>query len=369
MAQTETQALAKIETRREIRTVDDPIPVLDTARFEHMQRIANAIAEQTLCPAHLRGTDARQTAANCFRVVNQAVRWGFDPFAVVDETYVVQNKLGYQGKLVAAVVNAKAGLQQRLSYAYNDKAGDDLTITVTGRFIGEDVDRTVEVRVGTAKTNNKMWTADPRQKLIYSGAIKWARAHCPELLLGVLTDDDIDRMQMMGDLKPGPDGTYRPERPSRGDYRAAARHQGTERAIEQQSREVVNAERAAMGKPPLDEAEEIDPETGEITDTSEETTAATEAEEAADEATEAATEEVDEEEERRQRKIEDYHTHMMTNGYGDANTSEAVQGAWNQCKAELAKMGVDEGAPEFARFQQLYSNALGRLRGQGRRGR
>ena len=39
-----------------------------------------------------------------------------------------------------------------------------------------------------------MWTKDPRQKLIYSGVIKWARAHAPELILGVATDDDIDRI-------------------------------------------------------------------------------------------------------------------------------------------------------------------------------
>lgn len=172
----------------------DAVPVLDTAKFEHMQRIALTIGQSSLTPKHLKGGDDRVTVANCFRVVNQAVRWGFDPFAVIDETYVVHGKLGYQGKLVAAVVNAKAGLKQRLAYTYNDKTGDDLEIVVSGTFLGEDTERTVKVRVGDSKTDNGMWTKDPRQKLIYTGATKWARAHCPELILGLLTDDDLERI-------------------------------------------------------------------------------------------------------------------------------------------------------------------------------
>jgi hypothetical protein len=49
--------------------------------------------------------------------------------------------------------------------------------------------------VGQAKTSNKMWTSDPDQKLVYSGATKWARRHCPEIMLGVLTDQDLEVMR------------------------------------------------------------------------------------------------------------------------------------------------------------------------------
>ncbi|MGB1214572.1 MAG: hypothetical protein ACPG4X_14505 [Pikeienuella sp.] len=218
-----------IETNRpsrEVQLVHDAVPMLDTGKFEHMQRLATVIARSSLIPKHLVvANDLAATQANCFRVVNQAVRWGFDPFAVVDETYVVYGKLGYQGKLIAAVVNAKAGLKSRLKYTYNDAEGDDLEITVSGTFESEDEEREVFVRVGDAKTDNPMWEADPRQKLIYSGAIKWARAHCPELILGLLTDDDIDRMKDMGSLVPAKDGAYAPPRPAREDFdHAAAGH-------------------------------------------------------------------------------------------------------------------------------------------------
>ena len=44
--------------------------------------------------------------------------------------------------------------------------------------------------VGEAKTDNAMWTKDPDQKLCYSGAIRWARRHCPQVLLGIIAEDE-----------------------------------------------------------------------------------------------------------------------------------------------------------------------------------
>lgn len=35
-----------------------------------------------------------------------------------------------------------------------------------------------------------MWTSDPDQKLWYSGVLKWARRHCPEVVLGVRAEDE-----------------------------------------------------------------------------------------------------------------------------------------------------------------------------------
>lgn len=199
---------------REIRVVEDSSAVaniMDTARFEHIQRVARLMACSSLLPNHLRYVAGKPDrgelspdvqAANCFRVVNQALRWGFDPFAIVDETYMVGGKLGYQGKLVAAVVNAKAGLKSRLCYEFSGQ-GQNLTVRVSGVFQGEDEERDVTLRVADAKTDNQMWFKDPEQKLIYSGVVKWARRHCPEVVMGVITDDDLERMALADQRQPG----------------------------------------------------------------------------------------------------------------------------------------------------------------------
>ena len=182
-------------------TDDGPLAYLmDTARFNHVWRIASAISAATLLPDHLRlaknkqPLTEKQVQSNVLRIVSQAIRWGFDPYGVIDETYVVANKLGYQGKLIAAVVNARAGLQRNLDYSYSG-TGDGRTVTVSGTFIGETTPRTITLTVQQAKTENKMWRTDPDQKLAYTGSTKWARRHAPEVMLGVLTDDDLDRIR------------------------------------------------------------------------------------------------------------------------------------------------------------------------------
>lgn len=182
--------------KREIRVVEDDSPlafIMDTAKFEHCYRIAEAMGRASLIPKHLKGGTKEETAANCFLVVNQALRWHMDPFSIAPETYEVQGKLGYQGKLIAAVINTRAGLAEKLKYVFTGKKGtDDFTVTVSGRFEGEAEPRLVDVSVGQAKTQNQMWTKDPEQKLVYTGSIRWARRHAPEVIMGVMTDDDLD---------------------------------------------------------------------------------------------------------------------------------------------------------------------------------
>jgi hypothetical protein len=183
------------------------------------------MASVSLLPAHLTH-DSKKNAlpesmivGNCFRLVNQAIRWQMDPFALPDETYVVSGKLGYQGKLVAAVINSRAGLKRPLGSIYSTGTGDNLAAVIFGSFepipkeawpllrkLAEGDEGTtytdlmamgvmcIRISVGQAKTTNDMWRKDPQQKLFYSGATKWARRHAPEIILGVLTDDDIERM-------------------------------------------------------------------------------------------------------------------------------------------------------------------------------
>jgi hypothetical protein len=185
--------------KREIRVVEDDSPlayIMDTAKFEHCYRIAEAMSRASLIPQHLKGGTKEETAANCFLVVNQALRWHMDPFLIAPETYSIQGKLGYQGKLVAAVINTRAGLAEKLRYDFSGEKGtDNFTVTVSGRFEGEAKPRTVSVNVGQAKTQNQMWTKDPEQKLVYTGSIRWARRHKPEIIMGVVTDDDLDAVR------------------------------------------------------------------------------------------------------------------------------------------------------------------------------
>jgi hypothetical protein len=187
------------------RYTQDVIPVLDTSKFEHMQRIAQVMARMSTLPESLRGTrddnkfepfPDMEIVANCFRVANQAVRWGMDPFAVADCASIIRGRLMWEGKLVAAVIAAKLGV--RLSYVFDDAPHDQLGVTVSGTLPGEMSARDVFGRVCDWRTTRQgsPWQspANWKRQLRYRGAREWARAYVPELMLGIYADDELDEM-------------------------------------------------------------------------------------------------------------------------------------------------------------------------------
>lgn len=186
----------------------DAIPILDTGRFEQMQRIASVMARTPLVPDclrfHLKDDGKKgdllpteEAVANCFLVVNQSVRWGLDPFAVASCCSLVRGKLMFEGKLVAAVLAAK--LNEQLIYEWNDKQGDAFGIRVTGSPDSAGNPRVIEGTVGQWKTNGagSPWSkpADHRRQLAYRGTRDWTRLYEPAVLLGVYTPDEMDGLE------------------------------------------------------------------------------------------------------------------------------------------------------------------------------
>ena len=124
-----------------------------------------------------------------------------DVFAVAQECSVIQGKLMHSGKLVAAVVNARGNLTQRLSFEYKGD-GDNRTIIVSGQLQGEPSPRVVDVILKNAKTQNKVWQTQPDQQLMYHGVRVWARRHTPELMLGVYSPEEFDEPTSARKLPP-----------------------------------------------------------------------------------------------------------------------------------------------------------------------
>lgn len=150
-------------------------------------RLAEMMSAGKLMPAHL-----QKSPGDCLMVVEQAMRWQMSPFAVAQETSVIQGKMMFGGKLVAAAVNTSGVLDGRLAYDFAGE-GQNRTVTVSGLIRGEATARTVEVLLSAAKTNNQWWVKTPDQMLSYHGARVWARRHAPEVMLGVYSPEEFDQ--------------------------------------------------------------------------------------------------------------------------------------------------------------------------------
>jgi hypothetical protein len=153
--------------------------------LEQAIQLAKLMSDSGLVPKHLVGQPA-----NCFMVIEQATRWGMSPFAVAQCTSVIGGKLMYEGKLVAAVINARGELAERLNYRF-DGSGDARSCTAYGRVKGEDTPREVTCVLRDVRTTQACWKQQPDMQLSYSAARHWARRHLPEVMLGVYSPDEF----------------------------------------------------------------------------------------------------------------------------------------------------------------------------------
>lgn len=149
-------------------------------------KFAEMMARARMVPAHLQGQ-----VGDCLMVVEQAGRWGMSPFAVAQCTSVIQGRLMYEGKLVAAALHTSGALATRLAYDYSGE-GNSRVVRVSATLAGETTPRFVDVKLSDARTTNKMWTTQPDQQLAYHGARVWARRYAPEVMLGVYAPEEME---------------------------------------------------------------------------------------------------------------------------------------------------------------------------------
>jgi hypothetical protein len=149
--------------------------------------LAKLMATSRLLPKHFNGSPA-----DALLVIEQSIRWRMSPFAVAQATHIVNGRLGYEAKLIAAACYHLDALERRLEIAW-DGDGNNRRCTVTGRFRGDPNPRVkVSPTIGSIPVKNSpLWKSDPDQQLAYFTIRAWARLYAPDVILGVYDPSDI----------------------------------------------------------------------------------------------------------------------------------------------------------------------------------
>lgn len=168
------------------------------SKMDRMLKTAEIMASgKTTVPAHLRGS-----VGDCMAIVIQAAQWNMNPFSVAQKTHLVNGVLGYEAQLVNAVIITRAPIVGRPQFVWEGdwskwagKADKNpaLAVTVSAQFVGDE--QPTELRVSLAQAgvrNSPNWETDPKQQLAYLAIKKWARLYCPDVLLGVYSDDELE---------------------------------------------------------------------------------------------------------------------------------------------------------------------------------
>ena len=144
--------------------------------------LAREFAKAKMIPEQYKGS-----AGDCFIALKLARRFGMDAWSLMQELYIVQGRPMMSGKLALAILNHSLAQPLRPTYAGE---GDERTITLTGRPEGDPDPLSVTVKVRDAKTTNEQWKKNPDQMLMYFAARMWGRRYTPDILLGIVFDDE-----------------------------------------------------------------------------------------------------------------------------------------------------------------------------------
>ncbi len=191
----------EVAPQRQHLTVKSNIAVFDTARFEHMWRVAIAMAKASVLPDALReGGSQDAIIGNCFQIINQAFAWDLEPFALAQTAFKVHGKFGYPGLVFSAVIDGDPKMAEKLDYQYyGDEGTEGRGVVVSGRLEHHKVSKTIKGTVKMWRTFNKdgskvnaAWLDDPDQMLAYRGARVWAKRYNPARIMGAYADEDSE---------------------------------------------------------------------------------------------------------------------------------------------------------------------------------
>lgn len=221
--QTPSTAVAT-RPERQYQQVQNVQPMLDTGRFEHFQRASTALMHSSILNPSIRGNSPQQCFSNLMLIFDLSDRWKLPAMSIAQGIAIVHDKVVYEGKLIAAMLDASLGV--RLHYWWQGTRGQEAyRIYVSDRPFAElappdatpaeqvvAIDgmlspgvqipgwRIVDGSVGEwrtfqkdGRTANPAWTgAATQNQLSYRGAREWARRFEPAQMLGVYGDDEID---------------------------------------------------------------------------------------------------------------------------------------------------------------------------------
>lgn len=178
-----------------ITKVNSPSLLMDPNAFEHMQRVGSMLALSPLFPDHLRKGGQQTAIANGVLVMNMAARLNEDPLTVAQNIYFVGNKPGWSSSYMIGKANQHGVFKNPISWQITGK-GDDLSVTAFAELkaTGQRVEATCGMEMAKAEgwVKNAKYRSMPEQMLRYRSATFLIRLYCPEVMIGVPAQVEVE---------------------------------------------------------------------------------------------------------------------------------------------------------------------------------
>lgn len=165
--------------------------IFDTVdKFEGALRMANALAKSTLVPK-----EYQNNISNCLIAIDVATRLKLSPFATMQNLYVVHGRPSWSSQFIIGAINRCSRFAEPLKFNLTG-SGDSLECYAYTKDHFGNVLKGATVTMKMAKIegwvdkNGSKWKTMPEVMIQYRSASFFGRLHCPDILMGVYTDDE-----------------------------------------------------------------------------------------------------------------------------------------------------------------------------------
>ena len=177
---------------------NDELKVFSLGGFEIAQRMAKSLAASTLVPKIYQGQDG---LANCLIALELANRMRISPMVVMQNMVPIHGRPSWSSQFLIGTVNA-CGRFSPLRYIFDNEDEPTSCYCEAKDLASDEILRGEKITIAMAKAQGwwsrkdskgaetSKWPTMTGQMLRFRAASWWQRVHCPELSLGLPTQEE-----------------------------------------------------------------------------------------------------------------------------------------------------------------------------------
>ena len=213
-------------------------------QFELIQRKGQMFASSTIVP-----DTYKNNLGNCVIALEMAERLNASPLMVMQNLYIVHGTPAWSSKFLIATINASKrfsplrfefkGEEGKASYGCRCYAYEAEDKEHKEPLFGDWITMEMADKEGWTKKNGSKWISMPAQMLRYRAAAFWQRVYCPEISMGLYTEDEINDIQNVDYVEVSSTPTATPTQVEEAKTKATSSKKKVEDAMQQA---IVNQE-------------------------------------------------------------------------------------------------------------------------------
>ncbi len=176
----------------ETKTTNEVAEIQDESNFKLAQRKALALSKSELLPKIY-----QNNIPNCMIAMELAHRTGMNELMVMQNLHIIQGRPSWSSSFAIAAINASKRFKTQLNFRV-EGSGDSLSCVAFATGLDGEVYESPKITMqmataeGWVSKSGSKWKTMPELMIRYRSAAFFSRLFCPELLLGMQTEDEVN---------------------------------------------------------------------------------------------------------------------------------------------------------------------------------